>query len=89
MVKNMPANAGDTGSIPGSGRSSGEGNSNPFQYSCLGESHGQRNLVGYSSWACKESHMIYQVSNNKRDCKPNRDVNDKLQGSQPLFFSAM
>ena len=38
MVKNPPANAGDTGdagSIPRSGRSSGEGRSNPFQYSCL------------------------------------------------------
>ena len=35
MVKNLPANARDTGSIPGSGRSPGEGNGNPFQYSCL------------------------------------------------------
>ena len=36
MVKNLPANAGDTGSIPGLGRSPGEGNGNPLQYSCLG-----------------------------------------------------
>ena len=36
VVKNLPADAGDTGSIPGSGRSAGEGNGNPFQYSCLG-----------------------------------------------------
>ena len=38
VVKNQPANAGDTGdvgSIPGSGRSPGEGNSNPLQNSCL------------------------------------------------------
>ena len=35
MVKNLPANARDTGLIPGSGRSPGEGNGNPFQYSCL------------------------------------------------------
>ena len=38
LVKNMPANAGDSrdkGSIPASGRSPGEGNGNPFQYSCL------------------------------------------------------
>ena len=35
MVKNPPANAGDMGSIPGSGRSPGEGNGNPLQYSCL------------------------------------------------------
>ena len=36
MVKNPPANAGDTGSTPGSGRSPGEGNVNPLQYFCLG-----------------------------------------------------
>ena len=38
MVKNPPAyagDAGDMGSIPGSGRSPGEGNDNPLQYSCL------------------------------------------------------
>ena len=35
MVKNSPANARDAGSIPGSGRSLGEGNGNPLQYSCL------------------------------------------------------
>ena len=33
MVKNLPA--GDSGSIPGLGRSPGEGNGNPLQYSCL------------------------------------------------------
>ena len=33
--KNPPANAGDAGSIPGSGRSSGGGNGNLLQYSCL------------------------------------------------------
>ena len=36
MVKNPPANAGDAGLIPGWGRSPGEGNDNPLQYSCLG-----------------------------------------------------
>ena len=35
-VKNLPANAGDVGSTPESGRSPGEGNDNPLQYSCLG-----------------------------------------------------
>ena len=35
MVKNLPANSGDPGSVPGSGRSPGEGNGNPLQYSCL------------------------------------------------------
>ena len=36
VVKNLPANAGDAGSIPGSGRSPGGGNGNPVQYSWLG-----------------------------------------------------
>ena len=36
MVKNLPANAGDAGSIPGLGRSPEEGNGIPLQYSCLG-----------------------------------------------------
>ena len=36
--KETPYNAGDLGSIPGSGRSPGEGNSKPLQYSCLEES---------------------------------------------------
>ena len=35
MVKSPPANAGDMGSIPGSGRSLGVGNGKLFQYSCL------------------------------------------------------
>ena len=36
VVKNLPASAGYVGSIPGLGRSPGEGNSNPLQYCCLG-----------------------------------------------------
>ena len=41
MVKNLPADAGDSGLIPKLGRSPGGGNSNPFQYSCL-ENHMDR-----------------------------------------------
>ena len=36
MVKNPPASAREVGSIPGLGRSPGEGNGNPLQHSCLG-----------------------------------------------------
>ena len=46
--------SGDLGFIPGSGRSLGEGNGNPLEYLCLGKSHGQRSLEGYSSWGQKE-----------------------------------
>ena len=52
--KESACNAGDPGSIPGWGRSPGEGNGNPLQYSCLGKSHGQRSLTGYSPWGRKE-----------------------------------
>ena len=52
--KESACNAGDLGSIPGSGRSHGEENGNPLQYSCLRESHVQRRLAGYSSWGHKE-----------------------------------
>ena len=56
VIKNPPANAGDiidAGSVPGSGRSPGEGNGIPLQYSCLENPHGQRNLVGYNPLGLK------------------------------------
>ena len=60
VVKNPLANAGDAGdmgSIPVLGRSHSRGNGNPFQYSCLEKFHGQRSLLGYSLWDCKELDM--------------------------------
>ena len=56
VVKNTPANVGDTGLIPELGRSSGVGTGNPLQYFCLVKSHGQRSLDGYSPWC----HMVSQ-----------------------------
>ena len=44
VVKNLPANEGDVGSIPGLGRSLGEGNGNLLQYSCL------RNPMDREAW---------------------------------------
>ena len=52
MVKNLPANAGDSGSIPELGRSPGEGNDNQLQYSCLG------NPTDRGAWQA----MVYQVA---------------------------
>ena len=45
---------GDLGSIPRLGRFPGGGHGNSLQYSCLENPHGQRSLVGYSSWGRKE-----------------------------------
>ena len=55
--KKSACNEGDLGSIPGLGRSLGEGHGNPVQYSCLENPHGQRSLAGYSSRGRKELDM--------------------------------
>ena len=52
--KESACNVGDLGSILGLGRSPVGGDGNPLQYSCLENPHGQRSLVGYSPWGCKE-----------------------------------
>ena len=52
VTKNPPANAGDTGLVPGFGRSPGEENGNALQYSCLGNPK-DRGVVGYSPWGHK------------------------------------
>ena len=58
MVKNPPANAGDEGDmglIPVSGRSSGEGNGNPLQYSCLENPMDRGSWKGTVQGVTKES----------------------------------
>ena len=66
VVKNPPDNAGDADLIPGSGRSPGEGNGNPLQYSCLG------NPMDRGAWwatvhgIAKESNMMERLKNNKK-----------------------
>ena len=60
MVKNLPADTGlvrDTVSIPGLGRSLGEGNGYPLQYSCLGNPVDRGASWGHSSWGHKELDM--------------------------------
>ena len=70
VVKNPPANAGDSGLIPsrkGSGRSPGEGNGNPLQYSCL------ENPMDRGVWwatvhrVAKELDMTWQLNNSSRE----------------------
>ena len=54
MVKNLPANVRNAGSVPRLGRSPGEGNSNLL---LPGKYHEQRSLAGYSPWGCKETQL--------------------------------
>ena len=69
MVKNLPANAGDMVSIPGSGKSPGEGNGNPLQYFCL------ENFMDRGGWEAivhrvsKGLDMTEQLNNSKPSVK--------------------
>ena len=70
--KEASCNAGDPGSIPGSGRSPGEVLGYPLQYSYVENPHEQRSLAGYSSWGHRVRHnretknSIAQTSVTKR-----------------------
>ena len=70
MVKNLPVkletacNAGDMSSIPGSGRSPGEGNGNPLQCSCLGNPMDRGDWWATVHGVAKELVMTYQLNNN-------------------------
>ena len=59
MVKNPPTNARDTGSSPGSGRSSGVGDGNPLQYSYLGNPTDRGAWQAAVHGATKESDTTY------------------------------
>ena len=72
VVKNPPANAGDVGSIPGSGRTPAEGNGNPLQYSCL-ENPMDRGTWRATVYGSQESDTSEQLNNNN-----NTDTQVKL-----------
>ena len=60
--KEFASDVGDLGSIPGLGRSPRRRHGNSLQYSGLEYPHGQRSLVGYNPWGCKELDMTEQLS---------------------------
>ena len=76
-VKNPPANTGDTGSIPGSGRSPGEGNGNPLQYSCLG------NPMNRGAW--RATVVAKELDTNER-LKITKCVRDMICGMDLSLF---
>ena len=59
VVKNPPPSTGDASLIPGSGRSPGEGNGNPFQYSCLGNPMDRGDWWATVPGVTKESDTTY------------------------------
>ena len=85
VVKNLLANAGDLGSIPGSGRSPGGGNGNPTQYSCLENSMDRGALWGYSPWGHKS--QIGGVA--KQQATATAKVSTGLSVKQALVFTPL
>ena len=65
VIKNPPANAGDAGSTPRSGRSPGEGNGNLFSIVAWEIPWTERRLAGYSQCSRKELDMTEQPNNKK------------------------
>ena len=91
MVKNVPTNAGDTGLIPGSGRSPGVGNDNILQY-CMGYFHG--NPMDRGAWQAtvhgghKEPDMTWQLNNSFQVVRGdiNQEAGWSLKKEQLLTF---
>ena len=82
VVKKPPANAGDTGSIPGAERSPREGNGNPLQYSCLG------NPTARGAWQAT-AHGVPRVMVPKQQQQEGSPLDDWRQGEPPAFLETV
>ena len=67
MIQNLPASAGDTGLIPGLGRSLGEGNGHPLLYSCLENSMDRGPWQAIVHRVLKESDTTWQLNNSNNN----------------------
>ena len=76
MVKNPPADAGDTGSIPGSGRSPGGGRDDPLRYSCL------ENPMDRKAWWATD-HRVARVGHFSSVQFSHSIVSDSLRPHEP------
>ena len=98
VSKESTCNAGDPGSIPGLGRSPGEGNSNSFQYSCLGNPmdrgawwatvHGIARIRHELATKYKTALKIMFKKKRERELDPLRSLNGEGNGS-PLQYSCL
>ena len=74
--RNLPANAGDAGSIPGLGRSPGEGNGNPLQYSCLENSMDRRAWWAAVSGVAQSWTQLKRLSSSSSSSRVAQTVNN-------------
>ena len=91
VVKNLPAIAGDLDSIPGSGRSPGEGKRSPLQYSCLENPMDRGSLAGSRPWGCKETwpskHPFFLGIENTGTRSTGSDLYSQVCLPRPLLVS--
>ena len=88
--KGCNGNAGDTGdvsSIPGSGRSPGEGNGNPLQYSYLGNPMDRGAWQATVEWGCKQLYMTSRLNNNMASETENVAASVTVSTSYPALVS--
>ena len=84
MVKNLPANAGDLGSIPGLVRCPREGNGNPLQYSCPWEMPWSEEPGGYSPWVLKSRTRLCILMTTTRSPFMRLHPHDLIPSKAPL-----
>ena len=85
--KESACSVGDLGSIPELGISSGGGYGSLLQYSCLENPHGQKSLVGYSTWGHKESDTTERLSAAQHGLTPYKQNTMSLIITQNCFCS--
>ena len=76
--KESACNAGDPGLIPGLGRSSGEGNGSPVQYSCLENSMDKGAWQATSPWGCQELDMTERLNTHTQLERPKAILRYKI-----------
>ena len=75
--KESACQAKDLGLISGSGRSLGEGNGNPLQYSCLENSMDRGAWKGFSAWGHKESDMTERM-HDRANTRPSECMTERI-----------
>ena len=92
MVKNLPANAGDTGDaglIPGLGRSPGEEHGNPLQYTCLENPPDREAWWAAVHGVTKESDTTEQLNNNNNNDKMVRTCRSEMMSESEVTQSCL
>ena len=79
MVMNLPANVGDVGSIPGSGRSPGGGHGNPSQYSCLENPMDRGACRATVTWATVHGVTMSQTQLSMHTGRPQEKIPKRIQ----------